>query len=214
MKEKIKKYGFFRTFLVILGSVTAFYGVCVGLYRPFAYVFISAGTVFVLMSVFWERIKKTGMVTKIVLISLFAIIFADFAVCEFRIISAAKGSNTDNADYVIILGAKVNGETPSREFAERIRLAASYLDENPHSIAVTTGGKGDDENIAESDAARKMLISLGIPESRIICENQSVSTNENFKYALEKIKENGGNENSKIVIISSSFHLFRAVKLA
>lgn len=213
MKEIIKKYGVFRTFLVLFGGMISLYGFCVGLYRPFAYAFILAGAVFILLAVLWERIKKTGMVTKIVLISLFSIVFADFAVLELRIIFAANGKYTDNADYVIILGAKVNGETPSREFAERIRLASSYLKENPHSTAVTTGGKGSDENISESEASRRMLISLGIPDSRIISEDKSTSTAENFKYALEIIKENGGSESSKIVV-SSSFHLFRSEKIA
>lgn len=214
MKKRIRAYGVFRTAIALLGSLIAFYGVCIGLYRPFAYVFIAVGAALILLSYFWERIKKTGIVTKIALLTLFAVIFADFAVCEARIIYASKGKETDASDYVIILGAKVNGETPSMEFAERIRLAASYLAENPASVVITTGGKGNDEQISEGIAARRMLLSLGIAEERILTEEKSTSTDENFMYSLELIKENGGSENSKITVVSSSFHLFRASLIA
>lgn len=214
MNEKKKKYGFWSVFFTVVGLILVIYGVSVGLYRAFAYIFIAAGVTLIAAVYFRERIKKTGMVTKIVLISLFTVLLADFVICEARIIYASRGRMTDNADYVIILGAKVNGDVPSKEFAERIRLAAGYLKENPHSVAVTTGGKGSDENLAEGEAAKKMLISLGISEDRIIAETESTSTDENFANALELIKADGGSGNSKVMVVSSSFHLFRASRLA
>ena len=214
MAEKSKKFGVFRTVLVILGLIIVVYGFSVGLYRSLAYAFIAVGAGILALSYFWERITKASTVTKIVLIALFTIVFSDFVICEARIIAGSADRKTDNSDYVIILGAKVNGETPSKEFAERIRLAASYLAENPHSAAVTTGGKGSDELIPEGEAARRMLVSLGISEDRILTETKSTSTDENFDFALELIKADGGSENSKVTVVSSSFHLFRARKLA
>ena len=78
-----------------------------------------------------------------------------------------------------------------------------------------TGGMGSDEDIPESAAAKKYLMRKGLAEDRILTEDKSTSTTENFIYAKDILIKNNAKPNElRIVIVSSSFHLYRASLLA
>ena len=79
---------------------------------------------------------------------------------------------------------------------------------------VTTGAQGVDEKMAEGEAAARILRSMGFDESRIITETKSTTTQENFKYAREIIAANGGTIYDGVVVVTSYFHLYRALRLA
>ena len=46
-----------------------------------------------------------------------------------------------NLDYIIVLGAHVDGTKPTLALLERIRRALEYLEENPRTRAVLSGGR-------------------------------------------------------------------------
>jgi hypothetical protein len=52
---------------------------------------------------------------------------------HIRIAQIPNQSVPDNADYLIILGARVIGTDPSPLLQERINTAAAYLEDNPFS---------------------------------------------------------------------------------
>lgn len=137
-----------------------------------------------------------------------------FGLTEMRIITEGQELPLAGADYIIVLGAKVEGENPSFALARRIEAAAEYMLANPSAIALATGGRGADEMISEGNAIANGLCALGIEQSRILVENKSTSTKENLFYALNIINKNGGSSKSRIVIVSSGYHIFRAKKLA
>ena len=111
-----------------------------------------------------------------------------------------------NCDYVIVLGAEVSGNEPSEVLRQRIDAAYDYLIENENTIAVCTGGLGGGVEISEGECAARELIKRGIPESRIMFEDKSRTTVENFRFALEKITD----EPKSIAVVSSGFHISRA----
>ena len=90
--------------------------------------------------------------------------------------------------------------------------AYEYLEENPQSKCIVTGGQGDNEPCAESLTARNALISRGIEPGRIFAEDRSRNTRENLEYAMETARANG--LGTEVVVVSQSFHLYRAVRLA
>ena len=49
----------------------------------------------------------------------------------------------ENLDYIIVLGAHVDGTRMTLALLERTRRALLYLEENPGTRAVLSGGKGD-----------------------------------------------------------------------
>ncbi|MBQ2217297.1 MAG: YdcF family protein, partial [Firmicutes bacterium] len=65
-----------------------------------------------------------------------------FCVSETLVIRASKGQNYDDADYIIVLGAKVDPWGPSRALDDRLRAALAYLEDHPGCKAVVTGGQG------------------------------------------------------------------------
>lgn len=115
-----------------------------------------------------------------------------------------------NAEYAIVLGAQVRGSVPSKTLYMRIKAAYTYLDKNPSTKVICSGGKGTGENLSEAFAMKKELVSMGIDESRILLEDKSTNTVENLKNSMKII----GNSNTSVVIITSNFHCYRAYKLA
>ena len=95
---------------------------------------------------------------------------------------------------------------PCKTLYRRIKRAALYLKENPHTQAVTSGGKGPGEDITEAECMARYLVKMGIDSGRIIKEERSVNTNENLKFSLSIIPDG-----ASVVIVTSDFHIYRAV---
>lgn len=112
----------------------------------------------------------------------------------------ATGSET----YVIVLGAPVMEDRASENLLARVDTAAKWLEANPDTIAILTGGKGDVRT--EAQVMHDLLIDDGIPDGQLILENNASTTEENFRYSREKIPET---EQMPIAVITNEFHLFR-----
>lgn len=119
----------------------------------------------------------------------------------------ANGTN----EYVVILGAKVKpGGVPSLSLANRLDVAASYLQKHPQVLVIVSGGQGEDEDRTEASVMRDVLVEKGIDPGRILIEDKSTSTYENLLFSKELLPENI----AAITIISNDFHLRRATFLA
>lgn len=111
---------------------------------------------------------------------------------------------------VIVLGGRVYDYGPSLIVAYRLDAAAAYLQENPQTVCVVSGGQGTDEPKPEAEVMAEYLVSKhGISSDRIILEAQSANTQENIRYS--KVLLNG---ETSVVIVTDSFHQLRASMLA
>jgi len=167
-----------------------------------------------LISVYAKKNVKGAKVLKSVLTSLVCLGLAFFAVIEVIVISAAHTARDAEAPYLVVLGAGVNGTSPSLALEYRLEAAKAYLDEYPEATAVVSGGQGEGENISEAECMRSWLAKNGISEDRIIMEDKSTSTYENLKNSLEIIKNSGGDPEGKIAVLSGEYHLYRATYMA
>lgn len=113
-------------------------------------------------------------------------------------------------EYAIILGAKVNGETPSLTLRYRLEEALSYAEKYPDVKFILSGGQGLDEDIAEGEAMRRFLVERGVAEERLLLEIESTSTYENILYSKKLLPE----DVVEVTIITSDFHLARARMIA
>ncbi|MCI9487963.1 MAG: YdcF family protein [Lachnospiraceae bacterium] len=113
-------------------------------------------------------------------------------------------------DYLVVLGAQVRGETVSKSLRYRLDTAVDYLEENPETKVVVTGGKGPGEDVSEAVAMRNYLVDRGIGRERIIMERHATNTEQNLSYSKSLI----GDGEESVGIVTSSFHVFRAVCLA
>jgi uncharacterized SAM-binding protein YcdF (DUF218 family) len=147
-----------------------------------------------------------------VLVAIIAIGFITFIVSESLVIAASGGQNYEDADYIIVLGAKVDPWGPSRALDDRLRAAYDYLETYPDSKAVVTGGQGPDEVMSEGDCMADWLIEKGIDPERVIRETEADDTRENLRFSCSLIEKDCGQDwrTQRIVIVSSEYHLCRA----
>ncbi len=135
---------------------------------------------------------------------------AFFIIVEGVILKAAFTAPPKNLDYIIVLGAKVNGTQPSGALRNRIDVASEYLRENPETLVIASGGQGPDEGISEAECIYRGLSERGVDESRILMEDKSTSTLENLTFSLELL----GDDTPSIGIVTNNFHVYRSMKIA
>jgi len=115
------------------------------------------------------------------------------------------------SDYIIVLGAKVNGEAPSLTLQYRLETAYHYLAAHQSTKAILSGGQGVNEGISEAEAMHRYLVGKGIAEDRLLLENQSTNTYENLRNSFALL---GDHKNLNLSIVTSDFHVFRAKLIA
>ena len=152
------------------------------------------------------------------LVYLFRVMFfsllISFVILESFILYDGEKVDTGTADYIVILGAMVRGETPSLILSERLSTGLNYIKEHPNLKVILSGGQGPGEDISEAEAMRRYLIKNGIEGSRLIKEEKSSNTMENLKFTRNIIKETDSRDQFKLMIVTSDSHMFRAKFLA
>ena len=113
----------------------------------------------------------------------------------------------DACDYLIILGAHVNGRVPSDSLERRIRKAEQYLKSHPMTKVIVSGGQGKGEDITEAEAMEIYLWEHGIEKERILKETASTTTRENLRFSKALFTP----EIVTVGIVTNNFHLFRAL---
>lgn len=135
--------------------------------------------------------------------------FVFFLICG-KVIGGMMSSESAGLDYVVVLGAQVKGEVPSRALHKRLVKALQYAKENENTILILSGGQGSGEDITEAECMRRWLVEREISPERLILEEQSTSTMENLKFSDALT----GCSRDRTGILSNNFHVYRAVRLA
>lgn len=151
--------------------------------------------------------KKKNVFLWIGVLIAFGLIYLFFL--QFKISQYSSLRAPGNADYLIVLGARVKGTVPSQVLASRIDAAAGYLKENKNTIVIASGGQGPGEKISEAESIKRELVEQNISESRIILENRSTDTYENIRFSKKLIPKDAKNG----VVVTNTFHLYRAVSI-
>lgn len=133
-----------------------------------------------------------------------------FGIVEGFIISGFSMKGQPGADYVIVLGAQMKADGPSKALQYRLDEAIRYLNENPSSKVIVSGGQGSDEHISEAQGMYEYLVEKGIEKDRIIKEDKSVNTTQNLVFSAEYLDR----ERDSVAVVTNNFHVFRAVKIA
>ena len=139
---------------------------------------------------------------------------AFFLTMQGLIISSAHTDESE-ADCIIILGAGLRNGTPSLILRRRLNAAIEYLRDRDDIPVIVTGGLGRGQSVTEADAMFRYLSERGVDEGLIWKEEASTSTRENLAFALDIMEENGlDTGNTKVAVVSSEFHLYRAKLIA
>lgn len=147
---------------------------------------------------------------KIIFILLVLAGFSVFLFIEAILIKSSAAAPKKNADYLIALGAKVNGDHPSKTLHRRISAAREYLETNKETTVIVSGGQGPYETVTEAYAMEKVLVENGISKDRILKEEKSTNTEENIRFSSAFIPS----KDASVVIVTSDFHLYRGMAIA
>lgn len=157
--------------------------------------------------------KGFGKAVKRLVLAAYAVFFAGFAViCGVLFYTAARQPQP-NAQAVIVLGGGLRNDRPSRMLAWRLDKALEYCMDNPQSLLVVSGGLGEGQNVTEAQAMARYLTEKGMDPARILLEDASANTSENLRFSRALLEERIGPLQSAVVV-TSDFHLFRALCVA
>lgn len=109
------------------------------------------------------------------------------------------------SDAIAVFGAAEYDGHPSPVFRARLDHAESLYKRGIAPLIVTLGGDGGDQ-FSEGQVGQDYLIGAGVPESDIIAETESTSTNQSVR-RLAVIAR--ANNLRRIVVVSDAAHLFR-----
>ena len=163
-----------------------------------------------LLTLLAKKHRRAAKILRIILTCCVCVGLAAAAVTGILIIKAAAGTPDTACDYVIVLGAGVNGTEPSLTLRERIDAAYNYLTAHPDAVCIVSGGQGNGESITEAACMYRELTEMGIAPERIWQEDKATNTRENLAYSLDLIDRNTGTRPTRIGLVSSEYHLYRA----
>ena len=136
-----------------------------------------------------------------------AVLLVGLAAVEIWIVrTGSQDDSAQRADAVIVLGAGVNGTTPSVALQTRIDAAEAYLKAHPGIPAVLSGGQGPGEDISEAQAMYEALTARGIDPERLILEEASTNTRKNLENSLALLPDS---YHKTVAIVTNDFHMAR-----
>lgn len=200
----------FFTLLVLIGSVLLLF--CPG-YTFSGLFFLGLASlvpVYTWIGLLRRRNMNLGKGLHMALTIFLALFFAAIAITWGIIADASRGTEAPESEYLVVLGAGVNGTEPSRSLKERLDAAYDYLTEHPDTVAIVSGGQGSGEDITEARCMYDYLTEAGISPDRVWMEDQATSTLENLRFSLDLIEDRTSTRPAKVAVLSSEYHLYRA----
>ena len=204
--------------LCLIGMVSMLYGIVVSLANSgtgFWLVWEAIGLV--LIAFFWANKKGVlKLVPKPLRYAgrvVAAAIVLWILICVFLIMTCFNDKGETGLDYIIVLGAQVRTTGPSVVLKYRLDTAIEYLNANPDTKCIVSGGQGYNEPMSEAQGMKDYLLAAGISEDRIIMEAESSTTIENILFS-KKILDSIDQEYSSVGIVTNNFHVFRGVMIA
>ena len=119
----------------------------------------------------------------------------------------------DVPDFIVVLGAQVQGDGPSLTLRKRLDRTLEFLQEHPDKTVIVSGGQGADEVHTEASVMAQYLLARGAQPAQVIEEDQASNTRENLLFSAA-LAEARGIDTSRVLIVTSDFHMCRAKYIA
>ncbi len=121
------------------------------------------------------------------------------------------------ADFVVVLGSGLKGDRVPPLLAGRLERGlrvhqALERRRKASPVVIVSGGKGSDEQISEAEAMARYLTERGLPDDRLVLEDQSRTTEENLTFSREIMERS--RPSYRCIIVTSNYHVFRAAIIA
>lgn len=178
----------------------------------FSGMLLTAAGVFFLLLLALRRMegeRRWALWLRRALLLLFALGLALFAVMEGYVLSNDETDWERDPAAVVVLGAGVNGRTPSLSLQKRLEATLDYIADRPDIPIVVTGGQGRGEEITEARCMADWLVEHGVAAERILLEERAADTRENIDFSIALLAESGLDTTGNIAVVSSDYHLAR-----
>lgn len=169
------------------------------------------GGVLIVWSTFYEAAQKR--IPKILRIGFIVALILVFGAIAGLLAYGSTDTVTYQEDVVLVLGCGVRKDQPGPALKSRLDKTVDYFEKNPDVTIIVSGGQGAEEQISEALAMERYLVAHGIPAERIIKEDQSTSTYENFQFC-KTVLESFAAEGGSIAFITNEFHIYRSQYVA
>ena len=149
-------------------------------------------------------LKNAGLV-------LLGLCAAVLIVTQCLVASQFNAQGEPDLDCIIVLGAQVHADgSPSTVLRHRLEAARDYLQANPNTRCIVSGGQGPNEPTSEAAGMAAWLVEHGIDSERITLEDNSTNTRQNIEYSKKLLDP----EHDRIGIVTNNFHVFRSLGIA
>lgn len=159
----------------------------------------------------FRRVRSVFAFKRLLRIGLVAVIiwFVLMIVLGMVIHVYGRADHTQNADVIIVLGAGLRADgRPGPALTRRSIHAADLWKQGYAPRIICSGGTPGQIVIrSEADACAEILREQNVPESAIVLEDQSRSTEENALESRQIMETNGW---KTALLVSDSFHMLRA----
>lgn len=156
----------------------------------------------------FRKIRKCAVILLLAVISLLLYINIKMYLSVKDSIVSQEDLADYNPDCILVLGASVHGDgTPSPMLQDRLNTAIALYQSGAGTTLLMSGDHSD-LYYDEVNAMKSYAIAAGVPSSDIFMDHAGLSTYE----SLYRAKYLFGAE--KVVIVTQSYHLYRALYLA
>lgn len=129
-----------------------------------------------------------------------------FLAAEIPVYDGSFSDADTDADFLVVMGAGINGTEPSLSMLDRLTAALDWLQEHPEARVIASGSQGPNEVVSEASVMAAWLQAQGIDSGRILLDEQSDDSRENILNSYALAAKNGG---GRVAFVSSEYHLCR-----
>jgi uncharacterized SAM-binding protein YcdF (DUF218 family) len=152
--------------------------------------------------------RRSHWAFRLVLSLLLTVLLAGLGWCCWIYLQIEEYASADQAapsDAIAVFGAAEYDGRPSPVYRARLDHALTLYQRGVAPLVITLGGDGGDAH-SEGAVGRDYLRGKGVPESAIIAETESRSTEESARRVTVIAR---ANNLRRVVIVSDGTHLFR-----
>lgn len=124
-----------------------------------------------------------------------------------NIINEKDAPSIEGVDCVLVLGCKVNGDTPSDMLEDRLLCGINLYKSGAAPKIIMSGDHGT-VSYDEVNTMKQYAIDAGVPSQDVFMDHAGFSTYESVYRARDVFKA------KKIIIVTQTYHLYRALYIA
>jgi uncharacterized SAM-binding protein YcdF (DUF218 family) len=146
-----------------------------------------------------------------------ALIAVPFLICGYfgvslvQVWTVGRSYTTGPAEVIVVLGAAQYDGRPSPQLAARLDEVIKIWDLGTIPWVMVTGGRVGGDRFSEAEASRRYLTAAGIPESRILAEDEGATTYGSLQLVASVLRERGL---QRVVLVTDPFHSLRSRLIA